>query len=51
MGALFTADVVLASSTAAVTSREVVVTHKASISATTKAGSYADTITYSCIAN
>lgn len=41
----------LASTAATSSSREVVVRHKAAISASTAAGSYADTITYECTAN
>ncbi len=51
VGGLSLTDVVLASSTAAITDREVVVTHKAAISAIATAGSYSDTITYSCVGN
>lgn len=42
---------VLASSSAAVTSRNILITHLAAISASTQAGSYSDTITYSCTGN
>jgi len=41
----------LASSTAQVASRSVVVSHWAAISGTTQAGIYSDTITYSCTGN
>lgn len=41
----------LASSTAQISNRSVVVSHWAAISATTQAGSYGDTITYSCTGN
>jgi hypothetical protein len=41
----------IASSTSPVSGREVVVVHKAAISGLTKEGSYADTITYSCLGN
>ena len=51
VGALSLTTVTLASSTAAVSNREVVVTHKAAISVTTHAASYVDTITYSCTGN
>jgi hypothetical protein len=51
VGGLSLTDVQLASTTSPVASREVVVTHKAAISGLTKAGSYADTITYSCTGN
>lgn len=52
VGGLSTSDVVLASSTAPCTDREVVVTHKTTISNLTKAASdYSDTITYSCSGN
>ncbi len=45
------ASTVLASTTTTFSNREVVVTHKAAISAATQAGSYADTITYTCVGN
>jgi len=51
VGELSTTTVILASSTVDVSGREVVVTHKAAISSLTHAGSYTDTITYSCTAN
>lgn len=53
IGGLSTSSLTLASSTGAVTSREVVVTHKASISSVTTpiGGGYVDTITYSCVGN
>jgi hypothetical protein len=51
VGGLTTANSTLASSSAATQGREVVVIHKAAISALTKAASYSDTITYSCTAN
>jgi hypothetical protein len=51
VGALNFSTQVLASSTAAVTNREVVVRHKAAISPTTVVDDYTDTITYSCVGN
>jgi len=51
VGGLSVASAILASSTAAVSNREVVVRHKAAISGTTQAGEYSDTITYSCTGN
>ena len=51
VGGLSTTPLVLASSTAAITDREVIVAHKAAISPITASGSYADTITYSCVGN
>lgn len=51
VGALSLSAITLASSTIDVTNREVVVPHLAAISTQTQAGSYADTITYSCTAN
>lgn len=51
VGALETSDAQLATVTEPVTDREVTVTHKAAISATTPSGSYSDTLTYSCTAN
>ena len=41
----------IASSTVAISGREVVVAYKAAISGTTQAGSFSDTVTYSCVAN
>ncbi len=51
VGELNTTSTVLASSTASISSREVVVYHRAAISGTTQAASYTDTITYSCAGN
>jgi hypothetical protein len=51
VGGFLLSSIVVASSTADVTNREVIVTHLAAISASTPAGSYADTVTYSCAAN
>ena len=51
VGALATSNVALASSTAAVTGREVVVQHRAAISGVTPPASYIDTITYECLGN
>ena len=51
VGKLQVAAFGLASSTAAITNRQLIVKHKAAISATTQAGAYEDTITYSCLAN
>lgn len=51
VGGLTLAGVTLASSSNAVTNREVVVTHKMAVSSVTPSGNYSDTITYSCIAN
>ncbi|MEW5805153.1 MAG: hypothetical protein AB1721_00255 [Patescibacteria group bacterium] len=51
VGALNLAATALASSTEPISSREVTITHKAAISGLNKAGSYADTITYSCTGN
>jgi hypothetical protein len=51
VGGLLIAATTLASSTAQVASRQVLVRHLAAISATTQAGSYSDTITYSCTGN
>ena len=44
-------NLTVASSTGAVTNREIVVTHKAAIAANTLSGTYSDTLTYSCLAN
>jgi hypothetical protein len=49
VGALTTSNVWIASSTAAVSGKEVVVKHKAAISGTTQAGTYSDTVTYECL--
>lgn len=51
VGKLATTTQILASSSSATSQREVVVTHKAAVSALAPAGSYADTITYACSAN
>jgi hypothetical protein len=51
VGALSLTTKTLASSTAALTNREIVITHKAAIAATTQSGNYNDTITYSCFGN
>ena len=51
VGAFTVANSTVASSTGAITSREVVITHKAAVSAITSFGDYSDTITYSCTAN
>lgn len=52
VGGLSTSSLTLASSTVAITNREVVVTHKAAISSgTPTGGGYSDTITYSCVGN
>jgi hypothetical protein len=51
VGGLTTTTSILASSTATTSGREVVVTHKAAIAASTPAGTYNDTITYQCTAN
>ena len=41
----------LASSTAAVSNRQLIIKHKAAISSVTQAAAYVDVITYSCVAN
>ncbi len=51
VGGLSTTTLTLASSTNTVTNREIVVKHKATIASLTLAGTYNDTITYSCTAN
>mgnify|MGYP001771040342 FL=1 len=51
VGGLTTTTIPLASSSAPTANREVVVSHKAAVSGLTPAGSYSDTITYSCISN
>jgi hypothetical protein len=51
VGGFSLSPIAVASSTADISGREMIVTHLAAISAGTPAGSYADTITYSCTAN
>lgn len=51
VGRLATTQTVLASSSQPVANREIVVTHKAAVSGLTPAGSYSDTITYTCLSN
>ena len=51
VGGLLITNTTLALNDATSTSREVVVTHKAAISASITAGTYNDTITYECTAN
>lgn len=51
VGGLSTSTLTLASSTSAISNREITVRHKAAISGTTQAASYVDTITYSCTGN
>lgn len=51
VGGFSQTNITLASTAATTTGREALITHKAAISATTLAGSYADTITYECTAN
>ena len=51
VGKLATTAQTLASSSQPVANREVVVTHKAAVSGLAPAGSYGDTITYSCTSN
>jgi len=51
VGGLSLSNVVIASSTADISNREVVTTHKATISNVTISGNYSDTITYSCFVN
>ena len=51
VGGLTLTNTVLASSTADITGREAVVTHKAAINNTTLSGSYSDTLRYECTAN
>ena len=51
VGGLTTTTIILASSSQPVANREVVVIHKAAVSGLTPAGSYQDTINYSCSSN
>ncbi len=51
VGGLTLTSIKFANATATSSNREVVIRHKASISTLTWAGTYADTITYQCLAN
>ena len=51
VGGFSTTSITVASTTASSSAREIVVTHKAAISTETPGGTYADTITYSCVSN
>lgn len=51
VGGLVVTNTTLVSTSATSSGREVLITHKAAISASTPAGSYSDTITYECTAN
>lgn len=51
VGGLTLTSSLLASAASPVAGKEVIVTHKAAIGNLTKAGSYSDTITYSCLGN
>ena len=51
VGGLTTTTIQLASSTSPTANREVVVTHKVAVDGLTPAGSYSDTITYTCVSN
>ncbi len=51
VGGLTYANTTLASTTTTYLDKELVVTHKAAISAISPVGSYEDTVTYSCLAN
>ena len=51
VGGLALSNITVASTTATTSAREVVVRHKAAISANTAAGTYNDTLTYECTAN
>jgi hypothetical protein len=51
VGGLTTTTIQLASSTSPTANREVVVTHRAAVDGLTPAGSYSDTITYTCVSN
>ncbi|MBI4085093.1 MAG: hypothetical protein HY432_01120 [Candidatus Liptonbacteria bacterium] len=50
-GGLTTTTQILASTSATSSGREVIVTHGAAIASSTPGATYADTITYSCVAN
>jgi len=51
VGGLTTTTIQLASSTSPTANREIVVTHKVAVDGLTPAGSYSDTITYTCASN
>lgn len=51
VGGLTTTTITLASSSATTSNREVLITHRAAVSAPTPSGNYSDTITYSCVVN
>jgi len=51
VGGLLITNTTIASTTADTSNREVIVTHKAAVAATTPSGSYSDTITYECTIN
>ncbi|MCS6789236.1 MAG: hypothetical protein NZ484_01555 [Patescibacteria group bacterium] len=51
VGGLTTTTLTLASSSATTSNRQVLVTHRVAVSASTPSGNYSDTITYSCVAN
>ena len=51
VGGLNLAATQIASTTSPISSKEVIATHLAAIGVLTKSGSYADTVTYSCIGN
>ena len=51
VGGLLITNTTIASTTADMSNREVIVTHKAAVGATTPSGSYSDTITYECTIN
>jgi len=51
VGGLLITNTAIANTTATTSGREVIVTHKAAVGATTPSGSYSDTITYECTQN
>lgn len=51
VGGFNTTSTIVASSTAWSTGKEILSTYKVAAAATTNAGSYADTVTYSCLSN
>lgn len=51
VGGLSLSAITLASSTIDASGREIVATHKATVSSITLSGNYSDTITYSCVVN
>jgi hypothetical protein len=51
VGGFETTSTIAASSTASLSGKEILTTYKVAASSTTNSGSYADTVTYSCLSN